>query len=357
MAIVPSGVSVPAQSKELDNTTTTTAYGIVYRQVVTLADPETATNYMRVGGNGAYVDVRNVVSLPLPTGASTAALQTSGNASLTSIDTKLPSLDGGYVPVTIKNSSIEISNDAGNPVPVSGTFWQATQPVSGTFWQATQPVSFTRLSSGTDSVTANIGTTNGLALDITVDSLLKPSSTLSAVSTITNTVTVKADTLVNQTNAFKVDGSAVTQPVSAVSLPLPTGAATAAQQPDFGTAGTPSPDVLTVQGISGGEPLSVDVIQPVITKPAPSSYLHLNANGTTTAKSGAGVLRRIIINTRGGIVNTLTIYDNTAATGAVIGAVDTVNAGGAFDYELDFTTGLTVVLAGGTAADITIIYE
>ena len=145
--------------------------------------------------------------------------------------------------------------------------------------------------------------------------------------------------------------------ISAVSLPLPTGAATAAQQPDFGTAGTPSPDVLTVQGISGGEPLSVDVIQPVITKPAPSSYLHLNANGTTTVKSGAGVLRRIVINTRGGIVNTLTIYNNTAATGAVIGAVDTVNAGGAFDYELDFTTGLTVVLAGGTAADITIIYE
>ncbi len=29
------------------------------------------------------------------------------------------------------------------PVPVSGTFFQATQPVSGTFWQATQPVSGT----------------------------------------------------------------------------------------------------------------------------------------------------------------------------------------------------------------------
>lgn len=26
-------------------------------------------------------------------------------------------------------------------IPVTGTFWQATQPVSGTFWQATQPVS------------------------------------------------------------------------------------------------------------------------------------------------------------------------------------------------------------------------
>jgi hypothetical protein len=33
--------------------------------------------------------------------------------------------------VTVLNASI----------PVTGTFWQATQPVSGTFWQATQPVS------------------------------------------------------------------------------------------------------------------------------------------------------------------------------------------------------------------------
>jgi len=38
MAIVPSGVSVPAQSKELDNTTVTTSYGLVYRQVITLAE-------------------------------------------------------------------------------------------------------------------------------------------------------------------------------------------------------------------------------------------------------------------------------------------------------------------------------
>lgn len=145
--------------------------------------------------------------------------------------------------------------------------------------------------------------------------------------------------------------------ISAVSLPLPTGAATAAQQPDFGVAGTPSLDVLTVQGISGGEPLSVDVIQPVITMPASSSYVHLSANGTTTVKSGAGVLRRVVINTRGGITNALTIYDNTTATGAVIAVIDTSAAGGSFGYELNFTTGLTVVLAGGVAADITIIYE
>ena len=355
MAIVPSGVSVPAQSKELDNNVVTTSYGTVYRQVVNLADPETPTNYQRVGSNGAYVDVRNVVSLPLPTGASTAALQTSGNASLTSIDTKLPSLDGGYVPVTIKNSSIEISNDAGNPVPVSGTFWQATQPVSGTFWQATQPVSFTRLSSGTDSVTANIGTTNGLALDITVDSLLKPSSTLSAVSTITNTVTVKADTLVNQTNAFKVDGSAVTQPVSAVSLPLPTGAATestlSALSAKFSALGqtTMSASVPVVLASNHSD---------IVTKKSASSYAHLNSTGTTTIKSGAGILRRVVINTKGGAFNTFTVYDNTSGSGTVIAAIDTANGvSGNFEYNVAFSTGLTVVGATGTSADITVIYE
>ena len=282
MAIVPSGISVPAQSKVLDNTTTTTVYGTVYRQVVTLADPETATNYMRVGGNGAYVDVRNVVALPLPTGASTAALQTSGNASLTSINTKLPSLDGGYVPVTIKNSSIEISNDAGNPVPVSGTFWQATQPVSGTFWQATQPV-------------------------------------------------------------------------SAVSLPLPTGAATestlSALSAKFSALGqkTMSASVPVVLASNHSD---------IVTKKSASSYAHLNSTGTTTIKSGAGILRRVVVNTNGSGSNTFTIYDNTAGSGTVIATIDTVNAvGGFFEYGLAFSIGLTVVSATGTSADITVIYE
>lgn len=59
------------------------------------------------------------------------------------------------------------------------------------------------------------------------------------------------------TTAWKVDGSAVTQPVSAASLPLPTGAATAAKQPALGTAGTASSDVISVQGIASGTPLNL----------------------------------------------------------------------------------------------------
>ena len=59
--------------------------------------------------------------------------------------------------------------------------------------------------------------------------------------------------------ALKCDGSSFTQPVSAASLPLPSGASTAAKQPALGTAGSASSDVLTVQGITSMTPLSVSI--------------------------------------------------------------------------------------------------
>lgn len=40
---------------------------------------------------------------------------------------------------------------------------------------------------------------------------------------------------------------------------LPTGAATAAKQPALGTAGTPSADVISVQGVSGGTAIPISV--------------------------------------------------------------------------------------------------
>lgn len=50
-----------------------------------------------------------------------------------------------------------------------------------------------------------------------------------------------------------------TQPVSATSLPLPAGAATAAKQPALGTAGSASSDVLSVQGVASMTPLKIDL--------------------------------------------------------------------------------------------------
>ena len=98
-------VQVPAQSKNLDTNTVTTTEGIVHRQVVNLADPTTPTSYMAVGANGAYVDVRNVVALPLPTGAAT-------QTTLASIDAKFAALGQGAmaasVPVVIASDQSDI---------------------------------------------------------------------------------------------------------------------------------------------------------------------------------------------------------------------------------------------------------
>jgi hypothetical protein len=84
-------------------------------------------------------------------------------------------------------------------------------------------------------------------------------------------------TLVN--GRTPVDPSGVTSPISAASLPLPTGAATSAKQPALGVAGTPSTDVITMQGASGMTPVKVDgsaVTQPV--------------SGTVTANAGTGTM-------------------------------------------------------------------
>ena len=176
-----------------------TGYTSFSSNVMTLAFDTTAQN---AGDTLSIFFSENVLpisatTLPLPTGAATSALQTTGNSSLSSIDAKTPALGQGF---------------AATSVPVVLTAAQITSLIPPT------------------SVTANIGTTGGLALDSTVakdsslgtinasvNTLLKPASTLAAVTTlgsITNAVVIKADTAINQTNSLKVDGSATTQPIS-----------------------------------------------------------------------------------------------------------------------------------------------
>lgn len=132
---------------------------------------------------------------------------------------------------------------------------QSAIPVTGTFWQSTQPISAASLPLPTGAATA-----------------AKQPALGTAGTASTDVITVQG---IASMTALKVDGSAVTQPVSATTLPLPTGAATAAKQPALGTAGTPSADVITVQGAASMTALKVDgsgVTQPV--------------SGTVTANQG-----------------------------------------------------------------------
>lgn len=83
---------------------------------------------------------------------------------------------------------------------------------------------------------------------------------------------------------------------------------------------------------------------------------HLAANATTLLKTGQGLLHCITINTKGATANTLTLYDNTAGSGTVIGVIDTTAAAQSLFYDVVFNTGLTVVIATGTAADVTVAW-
>jgi hypothetical protein len=128
-----------------------------------------------------------------------------------------------------------------SPVPVSGTFYQATQPISA----------------------ASLPLPTGAATE----------ATLSALNTKVTAV---------NTGAVVISSSV-----------LPSGAATAAKQPALGTAGTPSADVITVQGATSMTALKVDgsaVTQPVSgTVSINAIPAGTNAIGKLAANSGVDI--------------------------------------------------------------------
>lgn len=136
-----------------------------------------------------------------------------------------------------------------NPVPVSVQNFPATQPVSGTLavtqstspWAISGPVS----QSGTWTVAQGAA---GSA-------------------------------------AWKVDGSAVTQPVSAASLPLPSGAATATAQATSNTAlGAPADTAYAGSG-SSSIVAALKGIYAALVGPTPAGG---NVIGSTTIRGGGG---------------------------------------------------------------------
>lgn len=132
---------------------------------------------------------------------------------------------------------------AGGLLQVDGS--GVTQPVSGTFFQATQPISAVSLPLPTGASTeATLALIKAKTdnLDVALSTRLKPADTLTAVTTVTAVTAItnalptgantigKVDQGIGGASAWKVDGSAVTQPISAISLPLPMGASTLAAQ-------------------------------------------------------------------------------------------------------------------------------
>lgn len=155
----------------------------------------TLNGALRVDGSGVTQPI-SATALPLPTGASTSALQTSGNATLTAISGQIPATLGQK---TSANSLAVVFASDQSVLTVTGNFGVAQ---GSTTASEIGPLSQGAASTASPSYAA--ATTNPLSLTLA--------------------------------GALRVDGSAVTQPISAAALPLPAGAATSSLQ----TAGNAS---------------------------------------------------------------------------------------------------------------------
>lgn len=72
--------------------------------------------------------------------------------------------DGTLIQSALGDSSGRQIVNINGTVPVSGTFWQATQPVSGTFFQTTQPISAAALPLPTGASTSALQTTGNTSV-------------------------------------------------------------------------------------------------------------------------------------------------------------------------------------------------
>jgi len=218
----------------------------------------------------------SVSSLPLPTGAATSAKQPAldGDGGALSHVTNFPSTQ------TV-SGSVSVSN------------FPSTQPVSGAVSVSNFPSSQAVTNTGTFSVQNTAPTPAG-------------SNTIGFVNVLGGNST-----------AVKVDGSAVTQPVSASSLPLPTGAATSANQPAINGDGGALAHITnfpSTQPVSGS--VSVSSL--------PSTPTGTNSIGTVGLNAGTNTIGAVNIAASQSIAVTQATAANLNAT--VTGSV-TANAG------------------------------
>lgn len=345
--------------------------------------------------NGLDVDVTRVQGTVTVSGTVTANLA-AGTNNVGDVDVlTMPATaaDGGVQPAT----TVVVSGNDGTNVQTLKT------DVNGILQTGVN---------GTVAVTDNGGS---LTVDgtVTVDSELTTADLDTGAGTDTRAVVGLAlaasggAVLAGSANPVPVSGTVTanagtgTMAVSAASLPLPSGASTAAKQPALGTAGAASADVLTVQGVASMTALKVDgsaVTQPVSgtvtanagtgtfatslsTLPAlvtgsalvgrvnvepqtangltPSVTISAASTNATSVKASAGQLYSIFCSNTNAAVRFLKLYNKASAptvgtdTPVLVFAIPGNTAGAGFSWSSDmgvaFGTGLAFALTTGVA--------
>lgn len=245
--------------------------------------PVSGTVTANQGTAGASAWPVSAASLPLPAGASTSALQTTGNTSLSSIDSKTPALGqqlaAASQPVVLTAAQLTTLTPLTSVTVTQATAANLNATVTGSVsvsnFPATQPVSGTvaATQSGTWNIT-NISGTQTLPTGASTSAL--QSNVQSAPGT-------------PQTIAMTIQGnsSGVAVPISVASLPLPAGAATSALQTtgntSLATIATNSANIPTVgqKTMAASQPVVIASNQSVISV-TPGGKALANAPTVTT---------------------------------------------------------------------------
>lgn len=148
---------------------------------------------------------------------------------------------------------------------------------------------------------------------------------------------------VNSSGDLRVDGSAVTQPISAASLPLPTGAATSANQ---STANT---HLATIAGAVSGTEMQVDVLtMPTVTVQATNLDIRDLAKASDSVTAAIENIHEADFDTGAGTDTTPAIGIAVAANGGA--AVITGDTANGLDVDVTRVGGNVTVINAGTFA-------
>jgi len=270
----------------------------------------TLNGLLRVDGSGVTQPI-SAATLPLPTGAATSALQTTGNSTLLTISGQLPATLGA------KASAASLS------------------------------VTF-----ATDQLPINFGVSQGSNTAGEVGPLIQAATTTAAPTYTTATTNPLSLTTAG---ALRVDGSGVTQPISATTLPLPTGAATSALQ----TAGNATLTAISAQLPAAiGQTTSAGSLSVTIaSNQSPVNVIYdVSSTGAITSvalSTTSTVLLAANTNRKGFIIYNDSLgqmFVSFAATSSTTAFSTKIQAGGEYEPGVDYTGVISAVASVSTGS-------
>lgn len=272
-----------------------------------------------VDGSGVTQPI-SAASLPLPSGAATSANQTNGSQ-LTQI------VDAGGDAVTVTGGKLDVN---------------ATISGSG---GGTSSIDDAPFAVGSDTGTPAMGLLDDVAPD-SVDEgdvgVLRMSANRVLYNQIRDAAGNERGVNVTASNALKVDGSAVTQPVTG-----------------SGTAGTAASGVITVQGIASMTPVQVSQatassLNATVVGPAADGAAVSGNPVRIAGKDGSGNTQDVLTDTSGRINNLIgTVSSANSRANANLGAASTYT--GTFEDITQYTGfSLGILDAGASGGVLTI---